>query len=96
MHSNMALTDTCDIELWDKDGFASIKESKKLDTDYIMRSPQVLSKVLSSADKMLSTIEQRGKLSRVIVYEGKIIGSKEKLESELSNSIGKKVIVISK
>ena len=91
----MALNDTCDIEIWDKDGLTSIKESKKLDINYILRTPEILSKVFCNfSDKILTEAELKSKLSSITVYQGIIHGNKEKLESELSINLGKKIVVI--
>lgn len=91
----MVLSDTCNIEIWDKDGLTSIKESQRLDINYIMRTPEILSKIFSTpSEKLLSQMELRDKLSNIIVYQGIIHGSKEKLEAELSMSLGKNIIVI--
>lgn len=91
----MVLNDTCDIEIWDKDGLTSIRKSKKLDIDYILRTPELLFDIFHTpSDKLLSQLELKNKLSNITVYQGIINGNKEKLESELSINLGKKIIVI--
>ena len=93
----MTLNDTCDMDIWDADGLTSIKESKRLEPEYIMRTPAILAQVFSeTSDKLLSQMEQRNKLSNIIVYEGVIHGSREKLQDTLSQDMGRKIIVINK
>lgn len=91
----MPLSDTCDIDIWDKDGLTAIKESQKLDIEYIMRTPKILFQIFSSPlEKSLSKLELENKLSKIIVYRGIICGDKKKLELELSETFGKKIVVI--
>lgn len=91
----MPLSDTCDIDIWDKDGLTSIKKSQKLDIEYMMRTPEILSQIFSSpSEKSLSKLELKNKLSKIIVYQGIICGDKKKLELELSETFGKKIVVI--
>ncbi len=87
--------ESCDVEIWDKDGFTAINGSKRIETDHIMRHPELLAKIFTAqSDKLITEQDQRSKLSAMLVFEGKVMGSKEKLETSLTQDIGKKVVII--
>lgn len=91
----MVITDSVDIEIWDKGGLFSIKDSRLLSTDEIVESKEMQKLLFTSLhDKLLTAFDMRHKIAQMRVYEGVIHGDREKLQDLISSDIGSKVYLV--
>lgn len=91
----MVITDSVDMEIWDKDGLFSIKESRLLSTDEIVKSKEIQKLLFASLhDKPLTDFDMRNKITSMRVYQGIIHGDREKLQDLISSDIGSKIHLV--